>query len=430
MPPKCSFHDGYRLATSESEGSTLAEAAAGASDRSSASLQAANFGGLNISEASPVPGFAPPPAPVPGFGPPATSAMETSEASGRQNAPPATRGGYGTLKKSGGYGKLSAGAGPSASGSASPPTASAKVYPKSANFTRMATGLEVEDLDEAPRSARAAVRSWSASGGNRDATFKKKSTSKMSSANLDRAGNPKSAVGFAVIIAAAERPYSNSSFPDEIEEDGSTVALLLEELIIRLESDESLQPAALAGSRERFAEASLPPHSSGRAMLLSHCYPNCPPAAPAFSLLLPKLPTCSEELSRRISMDLEMMSKAQGFTLRSELPLAPPSMTVVGSVLSVATEADAAARALPDDVAEGPLSSDDDDDASQYGKPLHDTESATAEGTGVKRGGYGKMGGGVKGNASKHARVASWSDSGGFREATFKQKVPRPPSMP
>lgn len=104
-----------------------------------------------------------------------TSAMEGSsptlpiEATSPEAAPtpPRQAGGYGALKR-GGYGKMSS--------DRDENQRVKKIYPKSANFQRQETGLELDDGDmkEAPQSARAAMRSWSASGGEREATFKKR----------------------------------------------------------------------------------------------------------------------------------------------------------------------------------------------------------------------------------------------------------------
>ena len=95
-----------------------------------------------------------------------------------------------------------------------------RVYPKSANFALPVRESEA-DPDEAPQSARAAVRSWSTSGGMREATFKKRPAS---SSSFGKANG--GAVGFAVILNAAdEAPRSRGSLDgdEEDEEEGASV---------------------------------------------------------------------------------------------------------------------------------------------------------------------------------------------------------------
>ena len=129
------------------------------------------------------------------------------------------------MQKRGGYGNMGGASGRSNRSDVP------KQYPKSANFARLPTGLEVaHDEAGAPHSARAAVKSWSSTGGVREATFKKKPPS---NAKLD--GN--SAVGFAVILQQAERPYSLSSLSDTDDAEDPSVALLMEELILKVEED-------------------------------------------------------------------------------------------------------------------------------------------------------------------------------------------------
>lgn len=277
-------------------------------------------------------------------------------------------GGYGNLKR-GGYGGLgqskATGEGPAAADKK-------KVFPKSANFARMPTGLEVEeDEKEAPQSARAAVRSWSASGGMREATFKKK----HAPANK--------AVGFGIILQAAERPYSLSSLNDADDEDeGVVVAALMEELIIQVECE--MSPTRL---------------------------PNR-----AWSAQQDDDESDSADESRRLSMDLDAFSAAEGYAQRSELALAPPTQTVFGSVLGVSAEADQLARAVTAS-REGHTLMRELSEADKLVAPQPSDDEP-----GAKRGGYGKLGAQSNG-ASKHSRVASWSEDGGLREATFKKKA-------
>ena len=50
------------------------------------------------------------------------------------------------------------------------------------------------------------------------------------------------------------------------------------------------------------------------------------------------------EDSHRLSIDLDALAKAQGFAQRADLPLAPSSNMMMGSVLGMADRADRADR--------------------------------------------------------------------------------------
>ena len=144
------------------------------------------------------------------------------------------------------------------------------------------------------------------------------------------------------------------------------------------------------------------------------------------------------EDSHRLSIDLDALAKAQGFAQRADLPLAPPSTIMMGSVLGMADRADRRAihdgPSSSDAIPDGPSSSDDDAEPQPALDPAHASAhaDATAERRAERRGGYGAMVGGYgamdKGGArvggyNAHLRLGSWSvDSGGLREATFKKK--------
>ena len=217
MAPKCSFHEGFYAseASPRSNRSTLAAAAAGSRD-----VKAGDCAPMQMDVLAP------------------SSAAALAPATER---PVAARGGYGGLakpvvKSGGGYGKLGSGGGGGGSGGGcsggggssssngllvAPPLK--KALPKSANFARQLTGLEVnDDEDERPQSARAAVRSWSDSGGMRDATFRKKSGHRTPSS-----------VGFATVLAAADLPWRHLDPTGDDEDAGGAVALLMEELILQ-----------------------------------------------------------------------------------------------------------------------------------------------------------------------------------------------------
>ena len=221
MAPKCSFHEGFYAseASPRSNRSTLAAAAAGSRDV----LAAAKAGGCA-------------PMQMDVLDPSSSAALAPAT-----ERPVAARGGYGGLakpvvKSGGGYGKLGSGGGGGGSGGGgsggggssssngllvAPPLK--KALPKSANFARQLTGLAVkDDEDERPQSARAAVRSWSDSGGMRDATFRKKSGHRTPSS-----------VGFATVLAAADLPWRHLDPAGDDEDAGGAVALLMEELILQ-----------------------------------------------------------------------------------------------------------------------------------------------------------------------------------------------------
>jgi len=152
----------------------------------------------------------------------------------------------------------------------------------------------------------------------------------------------------------------------------------------------------------------------------------------------------SEELSRRQSLTFEALAAAGGYAVPASLPLAPPSQTVMGAVLGVAAEADHLARTLgPGGVdallGDGPSSSEDESSAAaprahpMQGDVTADMTAGGAAGPGgggdtasgtVHRGGYGAMkrDGARQGADPSQQRLASWSDSGGLREATFIKK--------
>lgn len=126
------------------------------------------------------------------------------------------------------------------------------------------------------------------------------------------------------------------------------------------------------------------------------------------------------EDSHRLSIDLDALAKAQGFAQRADLPLAPSSNMMMGSVLGMADRADRADRLA---IHDGPSSSDDDAEPQPALDPAQ--ASAHADATAEHRGGYGAMskGGARVGGSNAQLRLGSWSvDSGGLREATFKKK--------
>ena len=113
------------------------------------------------------------------------------------------------------------------------------------------------------------------------------------------------------------------------------------------------------------------------------------------------------------------MSSAEGFARKSELPAAPPSHTAMGVVLGAAARADEAAHDA--DTAAGHAA------PPKAGVGFNMEEGAEASGT--KRGGYGKLGGKPGANgATKQARIASWSDSGGL-VTSAPSTIPPPPSL-
>ena len=133
------------------------------------------------------------------------------------------------------------------------------------------------------------------------------------------------------------------------------------------------------------------------------------------------------EDSHRLSIDLDALAKAQGFAQRADLPLAPPSTIMMGSVLGMADRADRRAihdgPSSSDAIPDGPSSSDDDAEPQPALDPAQ--ASAHADATAERRGGYGAMskGGARVGGSNAQLRLGSWSvDSGGLREATFKKK--------
>jgi hypothetical protein len=98
-------------------------------------------------------------------------------------APAPQRGGYGTLNRS--------------VDGARPGAAPDRQYPKSANFA-LPVPEPMADEVEAPHSARAGTKSWSSTGGLREATFKKRPLPR------DDGGGSGSALGFASVLQASE----------------------------------------------------------------------------------------------------------------------------------------------------------------------------------------------------------------------------------
>lgn len=130
---------------------------------------------------------------------------EVAEAAPAVGIPPTSSNKYGKAAAGGGrYGNLKKAGGPSEGLTG----LKAHVAPKSANFAvqKRESEFEQEDTD-VPQSARAAVGSWSASGGTREASFKKRPPS---SGTLSES---QSAMGFAVVLQAADgaRPLSLAS---------------------------------------------------------------------------------------------------------------------------------------------------------------------------------------------------------------------------
>jgi hypothetical protein len=308
--------------------------------------------------------------------------------------PPSSSGGYGNLKRGGGggggYGKL-------ANNKAPEVNKAPKVYPKSANFARMPTGLELEegDVDTQPQSARAAVRSWSATGGMREATFKKRPASREFSDKR----RPNSAVGFASILNLADQMAV-----DDPNEDVS-VAMIVEELIVQVENEG-------AGMRP-WAEASVASLSVGRLQ----------PRHATLALPSASTPAAdgSEPSDSRRSVDLDALSASKGYATRDQLAVAPASQTTMAAVLSTSHAADELATALGDNAA--PSDESDDDVQPPIADPAAAAASAadTAAAKGA-RGGYGNLRKGSPPAGSPGPRLASWSDSGGLREATFKHR--------
>lgn len=109
-------------------------------------------------------------------------------------------------------------------------------------------------------------------------------------------------------------------------------------------------------------------------------------------------------------MDLDALSAQQGFAVRADLPLAPPTQTTMAAVLGVAAEADALAKDM--DV-EAELSSDSEIMPAlevPEGQSAAAAEAAGGETVSKRGGGYGNMGKGKgQGNGGQNAaaRVAS-----------------------
>lgn len=210
MPPRCSFHEGF-----------TSPRPLGASPNSARSLSAAASGTYSGSTStSPTP---PPPAPAP--------------SPNKYGKVAAGGGKYGQLKKS--VSTKEAATGPA-------PSAVPKIYPKSANFAqtneresrKADMGLDSDDEAVVPQSARAATSSWSASGGTREATFKKRPNSSANFSNEREHASSSSAIGFAIVLNAADssslRAGSRGSLDDD-DDDPAVVGLVLEQLICKLE---------------------------------------------------------------------------------------------------------------------------------------------------------------------------------------------------
>lgn len=284
------------------------------------------------------------------------------------------------------------GLGRGTSATVGPPAAVPRVYPKSANFAteRVSYLVDHEDSTEQPQSARAAVRSWSASGGMREATFRKRPPSYTHE-------GVSTGLGFASVLNAANAPKWSESRDGN--DDSGAIALCVEHLIVRLEAgdngcDETFRLVA-AGPAGSVLGARGGPHAGG-------------------------LP-----LDRRSSIDLDSL---EGDWLPgSELPRsAQDSLKLqMGAVLAVASEADALAQALPlegvvdDDSLRGEIACATFDSTAAV-DALHDVSAGAVP---KKKGGYGKLAGaGVAGKPASHAKLASWSESGGVREGAFKSK--------
>ena len=273
---------------------------------------------------------------------------------------------------------------PAAAAFDAPPMAQPRSYPKSANFALPKVEPE-EDEEERPQSARAAIRSWSESGGAREATFKKRPPS---DGKLEQ---QRRAVGFASVLQAAEAPMDDA--------DGAgTVALWLEQLILKVEEEDAL---ARGGSNSN-SKASSPLSGVRRRIV---------------GAMVGDVELNDDEALTDRSVDLDALSReatgaqdSESWVSSHELPRAHPSvLTMVlrpGAVLGVAAEADELARAMTYDEA-APV-----EEASVDAKPAR----------GGGGGGYGKLGGaGRGGGENSRAKLASWSESGGIREGAFKK---------
>jgi len=271
---------------------------------------------------------------------------------------------------------------------AGPPAAVPRVYPKSATFERVSDLADYEESAELPQSARAAVRSWSASGGMREATFRKRPPS-----HSQLGAGAASGLGFATVLNAANAPkWSESRAGD----DSGAIALCVEHLIVRLEAGGSGREDSFIAARPAAGAAGAP--------------------GGAHAAVVP--------LDRRSSIDLDAL---EGDWLPgSELPrTAADSMKMqMGAVLAVASEADALAQALPAmDVIRDDLPAEIACVELESIAVVDVLHGATVEAAPARKGGYGKLArAGVAGKPASHAKLASWSESGGVREGAFKSK--------
>ena len=279
-----------------------------------------------------------------------------------------------------------------------------RAYPKSANFAL--AKLESVSQSEVPQSARAAnSRSWSASGGVRDATFRKQ-----------RLGAPKNAldtnpVGFSVVLGAADD--MGASMADD---EASAIALCLEQMLVKVED---LNMACSSTQK------------SGKSPSLN---------AAATSAAGARCGDRSSDSSR--SVDLEALTRGSGGASREEwvaasaLARAAPQVLRMGTVLGVAEAADALAIALDagklseaDLRASGGDAGDAAEQASSQAASDHPA-SCSASGAGTAAGGkasratgpYGKLVGHNHRGDEREAKLPSWSESGGMREGGFKKK--------
>ena len=206
MPPKCCFHPGGRSCATASSPSNSRYEALAASHGMSA------FGGSSSAAIMPLGNG------ISAFGGSDDITVQVPQTPQQQQ--PAARGGYGSLAGS----HNSSGAirgGPSAAprqldeqfSGHGPPGRGLERKPTYARLDRQASRpktladfgshgdeLEHSNEEERPQSARAAFRSWSLTGGTREASFKKKP--KLMTPSKEAAARPKQrAVGFAAVLS-------------------------------------------------------------------------------------------------------------------------------------------------------------------------------------------------------------------------------------
>ena len=273
------------------------------------------------------------------------------------------------------------------------PVADKRQYPKSANFA-LPVAEKPEDDEERPQSARAATRSWSASGGTREATFKK------------RRGPPRggtdgksNAIGFATVLSAAS--FGSVDMDEANEDESGAVALWLEGLVLKLENE-----AARVKS-----QANSP--------LIVQRSP---------SLLTPPGDMLDSARSADDGIDLEKLSMqasgVDGWTSTARIGKSPAKHVGFGTVLGIATEADQ----LADDLATGRVRESvlDAAEAAIDAEVAAETERKQRVHATPPSGKYGKLapkdGATRQGGDTAQQRYASWSESGGVREGAFKKK--------